>query len=132
MRGAINAWGVVQCSHARAVGDYRRGVSLELGALLWLGVVEPASAQFASDVCSSRQGTVCTVKPALIGSPCGCFTPIGPSPGEIVAPNAPPMPRSSRAISDTCRTARGICQAYGAPIGSPCTCFGDPGTVISR
>jgi hypothetical protein len=107
-------------------------VSVGLGALLWLRVEEPASAQFVNNVCGSMQGTLCTVNPAPIGSPCACFTPSGPSPGQIITPNAPPMSKSFQSTNNTCRTLRGICQTYPAPIGSPCVCFGDPGTVISR
>jgi hypothetical protein len=42
------------------------------------------------------------------------------------------MPQQMQAISNACRTYRGICQTYPAPIGSSCGCYGDPGTVIPR
>jgi hypothetical protein len=100
-------------------------VRVGLGVLVCLGAATRASAQFVNNVCGTSQGTICAANPAPVGSPCGCITPKGLFPGQIIESNAPPVAR-------VCRTFSNVCPTSPAPIGSPCVCFGDPGSAVLR
>lgn len=91
----------------------------------------PAWAQY-NNVCESTQG-LCIVKPAPLGSACGCFTAFGPATGRVIAPTGGfVQQQQAPAIGNICRTSRGACQTYPAPVDSSCECYGDPGTVVLR
>lgn len=101
--------------------------------VLSLLIPHPARAQYVNNQCGTVQGGFCTVKPAPVGSGCGCFTPGGRVSGQIIPPAGGFVPQQQvHGLSNVCRTDRGTCQSYPAPIGSECGCFGDPGTVIPR
>lgn len=93
-------------------------------AITWISAARPAIAQqSANDVCRPiGGGPTCTVSPALIGSPCGCFTPVGRVAGRIEAPEKEP--------SIFCETKYGRCRISPSSIGDECKCGDDPGTVV--
>lgn len=106
---------------------------LALLSLVCIAISVPASAQYVNNICVSMLGTTCMVNPAPIGSQCGCFTPYGPSPGQIAPPFAQPqLQQNFSPMSEACQTFRGICRTYAARLGSPCACFGDPGSIVLR
>jgi hypothetical protein len=109
---------------------YRIGLSV--GTLI---IADPTSAQYVNNVCGAGPGT-CIVNPAPVGSQCGCYTPYGPTPGQIIPPMGgelgPQQLQQLPSASDVCRTFRGVCQAYQAPVGSACNCYGDAGFIIPK
>ena len=107
-----------------------RAVPTASVCVLSLLIPHTAVAQYFNNLCGTVQGGFCTVRPAPVGSPCGCFTPGGLVQGQIMAPGG--GFQSMPILSNACRTFRGICQTDPAPIGSDCDCFGDDGTVIPR
>jgi hypothetical protein len=117
------------------LGKRRTVVSATSLVVAWIVAIPvlawPALAQYVNNQCGSPQG-ICSVNPAPVGSPCSCFTNLGPVPGQILSPGGGFMPQQTQAISNACRTFRGVCQTYPAPVGSVCGCFGDPGTVVQR
>jgi hypothetical protein len=94
-------------------------------AITWISAARPAIAQqSANDVCRPIDGgPTCTVPPAPIGSPCGCFTSVGRVAGRIEAPEKEP--------SIYCETRYGRCR-MNSPLGTgdKCTCGKDEGTVV--
>ncbi len=108
-----------------------RSIVVAAAACLMLGS-GPARAQF-SNQCRTVLGGFCAVNVAPYGSSCGCFTPSGPVPGQIVPGGGGPVGGGffpgQQALSNACRTYRGACPIYPQPIGTPCSCSGDPGSV---
>jgi hypothetical protein len=90
--------------------------------ITWISAARPAIAgESTSDVCRIGGGPTCTVNPAPIGSPCGCFTPAGRVAGRV-------WPKEE--VSDYCETKYGRCRISSSSIGDECKCGDDQGTVV--
>jgi hypothetical protein len=84
-----------------------------------------AAAQ-VGNLCQTYQGA-CLSSPAMLGTPCACFTPYGPIAGYILGGGG----GGQSMASPVCRTFRGVCQIPGvAPVGTQCNCYGDPGQIV--
>lgn len=93
----------------------------------------PAPAQFINNQCATVQGGMCLVNPAPVGSPCGCFTPVGPVPGNVMPPGGGYANNQAVMLSTVCSSFKGMCSIpFPAGVGSGCNCSGIPGTVIPR
>jgi hypothetical protein len=114
-------------------------------AIMWISAAGPAIAQTYNNVCASISGLKCTVNPAPVGSPCGCFTPVGRVPGSVegpstekrpgttaVSPSTPDTASTKQTMSSVCQTKYGRCRIYPSPLKSQCQCGEDTGAVVEK
>jgi hypothetical protein len=100
--------------------------------IAWISAARPAGQQY-NNVCQifGGRGPTCTVDPALIGSPCGCFTPSGRVPGKVIESRGEGdgQLQTSPQTSNVCETKYGRCRISPKNVGDNCDCRNDPGKV---